>query len=149
VNYSPELVDFVKAWESCRLIPYLDVVNIWTCGYGHVLKPADPHEEWTQQYADAKLEEDLDTTGGFLQGYMTRDASQQQFDALLSLAFNCGVGAIGKSALMAMFNRGENDACADRFRLWDHAGGHEVHGLERRREAERAIFLNGDYGGRP
>lgn len=147
--HSPELVAFIQAWEACRLIPYIDVVGIWTCGWGHALKPGEGREVWTQEQADGVFDMDLTERGDQLRAFMTRDATQQQYDALLSLAFNCGVNAIGKSGLMAKFNGGEDQACADRFRLWDHAGGREVRGLMRRREAERAIYLTGLYDGRP
>ena len=147
--HSPDLRAFVAGWEGCKLEPYEDVVGVWTCGYGHVLKPGESREPWTQHQADQVLDDDLATHGGRLRPFLLAEPTQQQFDALLSLAFNVGVGAVGKSGLMSLHNTGDHARCADRFRVWCMAGGKEVPGLRKRREAERAIYLSGDYTGRP
>jgi lysozyme len=70
--------------------------------------------------------------------------SQFQFDALVSFVFNCGAGNFAASTLLRLLNDGNHRAAADQLLLWvhDHAG-HRLAGLERRRRAERDLFLEG------
>ena len=149
MRHSPALRDFVSAWEGCKLKPYEDVIGVWTVGYGHVLLPDEQRCTWTQARADEQLDMDLADHGERLSPFIIKVSTQQQFDALLSLAFNCGISGIGNSGLMTCHNNGDFMACANRFRLWKRAGGHDVPGLLKRREAERTIYLYGIYTGRP
>lgn len=148
VRASPELIEFVQGWESCRLSAYLDGNGVPTIGWGHTLG-VRMGNMITQAQADSWLIEELIEYGEALKVYMTREPLQQQFDALLSLSYNAGVRAIGKAGVMTLFNAGDDQACADRFLQWNRDGGREVLGLTKRRRAERAIYLDGDYGGRP
>lgn len=145
---SPELVAFVADWEGFRSAAYQDVVGIWTVGYGFTLG-VQPGDTMTLAEANAKLEQTLYSFGKTLESFMQREPSQPQFDALLSLAYNCGVGRIGRSGVMDRFNRGDDEGAAERITWWNKAGGREVAGLTRRRAAERAIYERGDYSGRP
>ncbi len=83
--------------------------------------------------------------------FMTAEPTQQQLDALVSIAFNEGASAIGHSTLMMHFNRGEIEDAANQFQFWRYvrdpktAALVESAGLVRRRAAERQIFLNGIY----
>ena len=97
VTHSPELRDFVAAWESLRTHAYQDVAGVWTIGYGRT-QDVQPGDTCTQDQAAEWLDETLTDFGKRLQRYMTREPSQQQYDALASAAFNCGVAAIGDSA---------------------------------------------------
>lgn len=148
ITHSPELRDFVAAWESLRTHAYQDVAGVWTIGFGRTtdVKRGDT---CTPEQAAEWLDETLTEFGGRLQRYITRQPEQQQYDSLLSLAYNCGVAAIGDSGVMARFNSGLDQECADRFLMWNRSGGREWHGLTKRRRAERRIFLFGDYEGRP
>ena len=148
VTHSPELRDFVAAWESLRTHAYQDVAGVWTIGYGRT-QDVQPGDTCTQDQAAEWLDETLTDFGKQLQRYMTREPSQQQYDALASAAFNCGVAAIGDSGRMARFNARLDMECADRFLMWSLVNGKQVRGLLRRREAERAMYLYGDYSGRP
>jgi lysozyme len=64
-----------------------------------------------------------------------------QFDALVSFAFNLGVGALAHSTLLHYVNQEMFTVAADQFPRWDYAGGHESAGLQKRRLAERTLFL--------
>ena len=142
------LVEFVAAWESLRLRAYLDGGGVPTIGYGHT-RGVQLGDECDEMQAQAWLETELDDYGVDLLRYMERDPSQQQYDALLSLSFNCGTRAIGESGVMARFNAGLDQECADRFLLWSKDNGKVIRGLVRRREGERAIYLFGQYDARP
>lgn len=143
---SPELVAFVADWEGFRSTAYQDVVGIWTIGYGFTLG-VQPGDTMTMAEANAKLEQTLYSFGKTLESFMQREPSQPQYDALLSLAYNCGVGRIGRSGVMDRFNRGDDEGAAERMLWWNKSGGREVPGLTRRREAERRIYLFGEYVG--
>ncbi|KQD16250.1 lysozyme [Acinetobacter baumannii] len=67
--------------------------------------------------------------------------TQNQFDALVSLAYNIGSGAFKGSTLLKLLNKGDYKGAADQFLVWNKAGGKVMKGLVRRREAERALFL--------
>lgn len=148
VRASPELVEFVKGWESCELDAYLDGGGVATIGYGHTIG-VRMGNTITQEQADKWLIEELIEYGEGLKVFMTREPLQQQFDALLSLSFNAGVRAVGRAGIMKLFNTGDDEACADRFLEWNKDGGRVVNGLTKRRRAEREIYLFSDYQGRP
>jgi lysozyme len=65
-----------------------------------------------------------------------------QFGALVSLAYNIGGAALSKSTLIKRLNAGRTQEAADQFLVWNRAGGRVLSGLQRRREAERALFLH-------
>lgn len=150
---SPDLLAFVKGWEGCRLWPYLDSAGRYTIGYGHLMASGDRHEEITQQAADAMFASDVDATSRALAFHVSSEPSQQQWDALVSLAFNEGVRAISQSTLLMHVNRSEWDDAAYQFPKWcyEHRNGELVQnqGLFKRRLAEQAIFRNGNYSARP
>lgn len=147
------LIAFVQGWEQCRLEPYLDDAGHWTVGWGHLLPPSDMRGELTQPQADTLLVDDLNATSRGLSFHVSSDPSQQQWDAMVSLAYNEGVRAIANSTLLAHVNASEWEEAAYQFPKWcyEHRDGQLVMsaGLAKRRMAERAIFTDGDYSGRP
>jgi len=148
VTPSSALVDFVAGWEGFEPQAYRDMVGVWTLGYGRT-HGVGPGDTCTMEQAKQWLREGIDSHYRALSEYLKREPTQQQADALASIAYNCGVGAIGPSGLVARFNAGKDQECADRFLFWDMAGGKHVPGLLARRKAERAIYLDADYSGHP
>ncbi|SDI78357.1 lysozyme [Variovorax sp. OV700] len=69
---------------------------------------------------------------------------QRQFDALVSIFYNGGVEALSTSTLVRMLNRGDRTGAAAQFPRWNKSGGKVMKGLQRRREAERLLFLGSD-----
>lgn len=67
---------------------------------------------------------------------------QGSFDALVSFAFNVGVGNLQRSTIRMRANRGDWEQAGDAFLLWNKAGGKVLPGLDRRRKDERALFLS-------
>lgn len=65
---------------------------------------------------------------------------QNQFDALVSLAYNIGSGAFAKSTLLKKLNAGDYKGAADQFDVWVNAGGKRMQGLVNRRAREEAVF---------
>ena len=130
----------IRKYESCRLEAYLDSVNIPTLGFGHTagVKMGDT---CTQEQADTWLEADVQAAVRCVAQSVTGVLTQGQIDALVSFVFNLGCGALRGSTLLRKLNAGEDDAAAQQFLKWDHAGGKVLAGLSARREAEMELFL--------
>lgn len=66
--------------------------------------------------------------------------TQGQFDALVSFAFNLGIGALAKSTLLKKHQAGDYAGAAKEFARWNKAGGKVLAGLVKRRAAEAALY---------
>ncbi|WP_236513497.1 lysozyme, partial [Escherichia coli] len=64
-----------------------------------------------------------------------------QFDAMVSLAYNIGLGNFGKSTLLKKHNARCYTCAADQFRVWNRANGKVMNGLTKRRAAEREVYM--------
>ena len=135
--------------EGCELTAYLDKVAkvpVWTIGHGCTFvggKPVHEGMTCTRQEADEWAVDSLEELASQLLSEIRVDVSDPQFAACLSLAYNCGIGAFGRSSVLEALNQRLYHQAADRFRQYDHAGVVEVGGLKTRRERERALFLSG------
>ena len=148
----------IKHHEGVRMRPYRCPALLWTVGVGHVIDPshaAVKYEErknlpipagWDRQLSmgevDAILAQDL---GRFERGVArlcpAAVNSQGQFDALVSFAFNVGLGNLQRSSIRMRYNRGDIEGAADAFLMWTKAAGRVLPGLVKRRQDERAMFL--------
>lgn len=153
---SPELREWVKAWEGVVLAPYADGAGYWTIGCGHRLQTDDPREPITMDECDALLDVDLRYYGeGVHRLIFMPLPNQHQFDALVAFAMNCGLAALAGSTLRKRVNGGYFDQAADEFIRWNIATDARTGvkgpnpGLTKRRAAERAMFVDGDYSRRP
>jgi lysozyme len=133
--------------EGNVLTAYKDSVGIWTIGVGHTSAAGAPKVvqglKITAAESDAILSRDLGTFEWAVNDAVTIPLNQNEFDALVSLAFNIGAGAFAKSTLVKRLNAGNRKAAADQFLVWNKAGGRVLKGLVTRREAERKQFLLG------
>lgn len=131
----------LKHYEGCELQAYQDSVGVWTIGYGDT-ENVLPGMVITRQEAEDRLERRLarDFEPG-VRAAITVGMRQEQFDAMVCLAYNIGVGAFTGSTLVKLFNAGDIALAADQFPRWDKAAGKSLKGLRRRRAAERALFL--------
>lgn len=135
----------IAAREGCKLAAYQDSAGVWTIGVGHT-RDVYRGEKITQTAAMQLLAMDSAYTAqqvdAAVQGIAT---TQDQFDAMVSLAFNIGVAAFRSSSVLAHHRGGLTMTAADNFLLWDkaHIDGVliEVPGLLARRQAERAQYL--------
>lgn len=154
----PKGIALIKLFEGCKKRPYLCPAGLWTVGYGTVLYldqiklkmperlayPLRPEHdrEFSRDEIDGFLREELGSTERGVARYCPASTGNQgQFDALVSFAYNCGLGALQRSTLRAKFNRGEIDEAADEFMKYTRGGGKVLPGLVSRRKAERAMFL--------
>lgn len=135
---------FIQKWEGCRLDAYKDVAGVWTIGYGHTSMAGPPKVvpglRITMTEADAILARDLGRYEAGVSKAITRPATQNQFDAMVSLCYNIGEGAFARSSVVRHFNAGDMDKAAASFALFRKSGGKVVQGLVNRRAAEAALF---------
>lgn len=136
-------LDLIKSFEGCELTAYRDPVGILTIGYGHTGSDVVDGQVITQEQADALLASDVVVTAKGVEDSLWRSVSQHQFDALVSFAYNVGLGAFKQSTLLRFVDAGNYQAAADQFRLWVHAGSEVLPGLVRRRAAEATLFREG------
>lgn len=142
-EYSAEVaMDFIEAWEGCRLQAYKCPADIWTIGVGHT-KDVTEHDEITYEQARELLRQDVEEVKRGLAPFVNVHVTEGQFIALVSLAFNVGVRAVSMSKLLRKLNEGDEEGAADEFLDWTKAGGKELAGLVKRRREEREYFLRG------
>lgn len=138
-------VPFIKSNEGCRLASYRDPAGVWTVGYGSTRlasgNPVMRNVRITQEQADDLLTSELERLRGTLAQYIRVPVTEGQFVALIDFAYNCGEGALRRSTLLKLLNAGKTVNAAYEFKKWVRAGGKELPGLVRRREAEKKIFL--------
>lgn len=128
----------IKQYEGCRLAAYRCAAGVWTIGYGHT---AGVHSGMTitQAQADAYLQQDIAKFEGYVNNPayvpITEQLNQNQFDALVSFAFNLGAGNLRKLC------KGRTAAqIAQAMTQYCKANGKVLAGLKRRRAAEQALF---------
>lgn len=136
-------LSLIKSFEGFSSTPYKDVAGKLTIGYGHLIKK-------NEHFPDTGIEEEeaqelLSKDTGYAQSAVCQSVvvplTQGQYDALVSFTFNLGGATLLRSTLLEKLNNSDYGGCADEFLKWNHAGGLEVAGLTRRREAERRLFL--------
>jgi len=138
--------DAISGHEGVRLKAYRDSAGIWTIGVGHTAAAGPPKPvpgmTISQDECDDILSRDLEKFEAVIDAAVTVPLNQNEFDALVSLVFNIGGGAFGRSTVRRKLNAGDRAGAADAFLMWNKAGGRVVRGLTIRRKAERALFLS-------
>lgn len=141
-------LDLIKGFEGLRLKPYLDAVGIPTIGYGTILYPNgkkvslnDP--TITEDQALEYFEHEVNLKASEIESMIHVPLNDNEFGALVSFAYNVGSNALRDSTLLKFLNANQDKvAVADQLLRWNKAGGKELPGLTRRRQAERSLFLN-------
>ena len=131
----------IQSFEQCKLYAYQDQRGVWTIGFGHTLGVV-PYLTCTQDQADAWFVQDTQAAVNGVIRSLDVAVNQNQFDALVSFTYNCGVGSEAHSTLVRLLNNGDAAGVAAQFLVWDHVNGVVDPGLERRRAAEQALFLS-------
>lgn len=131
-------IELIKSFEGCHLTAYKCPAGVWTIGYGHTAGVKEG-QVITQNVADTYLKSDLEKYEKYVNATAKElglNFNQNQFDALVSFTYNCG--AVNLNTLV----RGRTlEQIADALLLYKKSGGKVLAGLERRRQAERELFL--------
>jgi len=158
MKVSDSAIEVIKHHEGKRNKPYLCPALLWTIGYGHVLYPEQAklkleerkayplrpeHDKiWSDGGIDKILRSDLARfESGCIRLCPSAADHQSHFDALVSISFNIGLGALQSSTLRMKYNRGDFAGAADEFLKWTKGGGRVLPGLVKRRSDERSLFL--------
>ena len=130
-------INLIKRFEGCRLTAYKPVPTekYWTIGYGHYGQDVAPNMTITQAQAEIMLGIDLVKYEQAVDHYAIFPLSQNQFDALVSFAYNCGVGNLQK-----LLKGRTAPQVAEAMLKYNKAGGKVLNGLTRRRKAEYDLF---------
>lgn len=128
----------IKQFEGCRLTAYQCSAGVWTIGYGHT---AGVHKgmKITQAQADEYLKKDVAKFEKYINNpsYVpfTDKLNQNQFDALVSFAFNLGQGNVKKLCTGRVMNQ-----IPSAMQQYCKAAGKTLPGLQRRRKSEAALY---------
>lgn len=138
-------VDLIGQFEGLRLNAYDDGVGVWTIGWGTTVYPngqkVKKGDKITLDQAKQYKAHDLVKFEKAVNDAVKVSLNQNQFNALVSLAYNIGVSAFTNSTLLKRLNEGDYKAAADQFLVWVNAGGKRMQGLVNRRNKEREVFL--------
>lgn len=96
---------------------------------------------FNQEHGAELLRSDVINAEASVLRFVDVPLSDGQFDALVSLTFNLGGGALQRSTLRRKINRKDYDGAAGEFRRWVYSGGRKFRGLVLRRDAEKSLFL--------
>jgi lysozyme len=135
-------LDLIKEFEGLKLRAYLCPAKVWTIGYGSTGPHVTAGKVITNAEAEDLLKEDLARFERAVTGFVTVPLTQNQYDALVSFAFNVGISALERSTLLRRVNAKRFDDVPAEFLKWTLAGGKRLTGLARRRKAEAALFLS-------
>lgn len=113
-----------------------------TIGYGHTSAAGAPKVvpgmKITKAEAEKIFKRDIQKFVDQVNALVTREVTQNQFDALVSFHYN--TGALGKSTLLKRVNAGQFDQVPAEFMKWVNDNGRMVPGLVNRRRAEVALW---------
>jgi lysozyme len=143
---SPNCYRIIKLFEGCRLKAYLDSVLVPTIGYGATYYEDGSKIEIgdiiTQARAESLLAFHIEQKVKSISSHITVTVNQNQFDALISFAYNIGAGAFIKSTLLKKVNTNPADpTIRDEFGKWKKAGGVVLSNLVSRRKQEADLYF--------
>jgi len=146
MNVNKQGIQLVKSFEGCFLNAYLCPAKVWTIGYGSTKYPngksVKQGDKITQQESETLLSDTLDEFSKGVSKLIKVELNDNQFSALVSFAFNLGIGALSKSTLLKKVNANPNDKTIEQeFMKWVNAGGKKLNGLVRRRTAESKLYF--------
>ena len=144
---SNNLIELIKKFEGFSNIPYLCPANVATIGYGSTryangLKVTLKDNPITELQAVELLKDTLKQYEQAVDAYCRDDINQNQFDALVDFAYNCGNGNLKSSTLLKKVNANPNDLTIGlEFAKWNKSGGKILNGLVKRRAAESELYF--------
>jgi lysozyme len=142
-------IKLITSFEGFVNKPYLDVIGKCTIGYGTTIYPNGVKVSMTDkpitlEQAKEYLMHDLQKFEKGVNELISKTKlNQNQFDALVSFAYNCGLGNLKTSTLLKLVKAmPTSEAIFNQFLRWNKAGGKEITGLTRRRKAEAELYYS-------
>jgi lysozyme len=138
-------LDLIKQFEGCELKAYICPAGVLTIGYGHTGSDVKQGMVITEAQATTLLRKDVAKceTGVTTLTATGAPINQNQFDALVSFAYNCGINALGSSTLLRKVKAKPSDkTIALEFARWNKSVGKILPGLTTRRHAESKLYFS-------
>jgi lysozyme len=138
----------IAGFEGLSLVPYLCSAKVPTIGYGNTFYPSGKKvtmqdKPITKAVALWMLKETANVFATQVNLLLKKPLTQNQFNALVSFAFNLGSQALGKSTLLKKVNANPNDpTIRNEFLKWNKAGGRILDGLTKRRTKEANLYFS-------
>ena len=136
----------IREWEGFRANAYRDATGIWTIGYGHTTAAGPPKvsdgQVISRDEAETIFRRDVGVVAEGVRQAVTQELTDAQFSALVSFAYNVGLGNFRASSVLKVVNAGKFADVPQRLQLWIKAGGRTLPGLIKRRAAEAALFAS-------
>jgi lysozyme len=134
-------------FEGLSLVPYLCSAKVATIGYGATFYPSS--KKVTMQDAPISLatakwmfKETADKFAADVNKMIKANINQNQFNAIVSLAYNIGLAGLAKSSLLKKVNANPSDpTITNSFMIWNKAGGKVLNGLTKRRAIEAKLYF--------
>jgi len=147
-GWLPFALTLIKKFEGCKLTAYPDPGTGGkpiTIGWGSTSdpqgRPISMGATWTQGQADARLAAHvLEFAAGVDKALDGAPATAMQKGAMVSLAYNIGVGAFTGSTLLKKHKAADYDGAAAQFPAWNKSGGRVMQGLVNRRASEMRVY---------
>ena len=136
-------INLICGFEGLRLKAYDDGVGVWTIGYGTTIingVKVKKGDTCTIEQAKSYMAQDLKKFESAVETAGKVPLNQNQFDALVSLTYNIGIGAFKDSTLLKKLNAKDYKGAAAQFDRWNKGGGKVMQGLVNRRAKERKLF---------
>jgi len=132
----------IKKYEGCSLKPYYCPAGVATIGFGHTRSVTMKDAPITKEEAEELLKRDVEEfEDGVLALVSYEKLHTNQLSALVSFAYNLGLGSLKRSTLLRLLNESRPLEASGQFLRWNKAGGKVLRGLTKRRESERLLFL--------
>ena len=141
-------LELIKRWEGFEMHAYLCPAGVPTIGYGATYYPNNRNavkltdRPISESYASLLLEDMAVHYERGVSRYVSVELTSNQFSALVSFAYNVGLGALKSSTLLKRVNANPNDEDIKRqFMRWNKGGGRVLKGLTKRRQSERDLYF--------
>jgi lysozyme len=140
-------IKLLHDFEGLRLQAYLCPAKVATIGYGNTFyedgTPVRMGQTITKERAEQLFLNTLNKFANEVRRLITKPLNDNQFSALVSFAYNVGIGNLRKSTLLRLVNENPNNPLIrNEFMRWNRAGGREMAGLTRRRNAESSLYFS-------
>jgi len=138
--------DLIKDFEGLKLTAYQCSAKKWTIGFGNTFfqdgTPVKQGDKITRDTANKLFDLISKEFADKVRPLITSNVNENQFGALVSFAYNAGIGNLKSSTLLKKVNNNPNDPyIRAQFERWNRAGGKVLAGLTRRRKAEADLYF--------
>lgn len=146
MKISQKGLDLIKKSEGLRTSVYLDSAGHLTIGYGHLLHRDESVSPLTEEQATQLLSVDVQKAEHSVSTLVKVLINQNQFDALVDFVFNLGEGALQKSTLLKLLNRGQHASVPAEILKWNKLRNpktgqlEDSEGLTKRRQREADLW---------